>query len=210
MLGSCGGGGESTSSEKLDPKRGLVGSVGTPQVYRFDAGPKDLEAWWTPAPGSWSVEDGVLVGDNAYNSTLWLREPIPAAVRIEFDAQTSEGGDIRVEIFGDGENHESGYIAVYHAWGGVTHVLARLDEHEENRAVVAPTDALESTKRYRMAIVRTDKSLRWFVDGQMVLEYADPEPLTGTGHDRFGLSSWKGRVRFDNVQVFPLGGESKP
>ena len=46
-----------------------------------------------------------------YNQTLWRNDPIPETVRIELEAQAGPDGDIRIEIFGDGEHHESGYVA---------------------------------------------------------------------------------------------------
>ncbi len=190
----------------LDPNRGLTGGIGAPTVHRFDRGPADLEGW-SSSSAAWTVDGGAVVGRNTHNQALWRRERIAPAVRIEFEASAPSGGDIRFEVFGDGEHHESGYVLAYNAWGGAAHVLSRLDEHGEQRTVVPITKPIDKGKTYRMAVVRSDASVRWFVDGSLLLEFVDEAPLTGPGHDRFGLNSWSSDVHFDNIRVFTLGDE---
>ena len=46
--------------------------------------------------------------------------------------------------------------------------------------------------------------LRWELDGQPALELVDPAPLSGSGHDRFGFSSWSNDTYFDNLKITPL------
>lgn len=206
VAGACGGGSADDEVSSRDPNRGLMGGIGAPAVHRFEAGASDLEAW-TPTGNLWSAEGGQVVGRRVHNNTLWRREPIPPNVRIEWEAKASKGGDIRVEVFGDGEHHESGYLLAYHAWGGAAHVLGRLDEHGADRVTAPVASPLDPDHTYKMAVVRTDASLRWFVDGELLLELVDERPLTGQGHDRFGLGGWSGEVRFDNVRIYTLPGE---
>jgi hypothetical protein len=42
------------------------------------------------------------------------------------------------------------------------------------------------------------------MDGQIALEMTDPAPLSGSGHDRFGFSSWSNDTYFDNLQITSL------
>ncbi len=62
-------------------------------------------------------------------------------------------------------------------------------------------------QRYHMTITKKGGSIRWEIDGQLVLELNDPRPLSGSenlfhaGHDRFGFSSWQGYTYFDNLQI---------
>jgi hypothetical protein len=46
--------------------------------------------------------------------------------------------------------------------------------------------------------------LRWEVDGRTALDFDDPAPLSGEGHDRFGFSSWQNDTYFDNLKIEPL------
>jgi hypothetical protein len=65
-------------------------------------------------------------------------------------------------------------------------------------------------QHYHWVISKKGGSLRWEVDGKVVLQMADPAPLTGSegvlraGHDRFGFSSWQTDTNFDNLQIDPI------
>jgi hypothetical protein len=59
-------------------------------------------------------------------------------------------------------------------------------------------------QRYHMVVTKKDGKLRWEVDGEMLLEFNDPAPLSGTGHDRFGFSSWANDTYFDHLKIETL------
>ena len=48
--------------------------------------------------------------------------------------------------------------------------------------------------------IRNDDTLRWYVDGQFVLQYKDPKPIRGSIFDlTIGL-----KVYFDNLKIYEL------
>jgi hypothetical protein len=154
--------------------------------------------------GQWRIENGVLHSPGAKNNPLWLKARLPDDVAVDFDARSeSVDGDIKCEIFGNGRDHASGYIIVFGGWSNSTSVLARLDEHgrdrKENRGL-----KVQKGKSYHMRIERRGTLLRWLVDGALVIEWDDPAPLRGSGHDRFGFSSWEADIYFDNLKIAPL------
>lgn len=156
----------------------------------------------------WRIADGELWAPEAKNNPLWLKMRLPRDVAIEFDArsETATGdraGDIKFEIFGDGRNHASGYVCVFGGWGNTVSVIARLDEHGNDRKE-RKDRKVEPMRRYHMRIERRGSVLRWLVDGELFLSYDDPHPLEGKGHDRFGFSSWAADLFFDNLTVEPL------
>lgn len=154
--------------------------------------------------GQWSVQDGALHGRNLRNDPLWYAEPLPKKTRIEFDARAfSSEGDIKVEIFGDGERHASGYVLIFGGWNNSLDVIARLDEHGDDRKE-RPSKKVEPERTYRFAIERTDGELRWFVDGEPFMSYPDPQPLRGSDHAHFAFSNWNAPVAFDNFRVYRL------
>jgi hypothetical protein len=63
---------------------------------------------------------------------------------------------------------------------------------------------VERGKKYHWRIERRGSLLRWFIDGQLFMEFDDPFPLEGKGHDRFGFSNWESQLYFDNLRVQPL------
>ena len=56
---------------------------------------------------------------------------------------------------------------------------------------------------YHMVVTKKGGLLRWESDGKLAIELTDPAPLSGSGHDRFGFSSWSNDTYFDNLKITP-------
>jgi hypothetical protein len=154
--------------------------------------------------GEWRIVDGWLRGKALKNDPLWLTQPLPRRARIEFDARAlSPTGDLKVEVFGDGENHASGYILIFGGWDNTLDVIARLDEHGDDRKARS-TRKVKPRNTYAMAVERSGGTIKWFVDDELFMTYHDDEPLTGPKHAHFAFSNWMAPVEFDNVRVFRL------
>lgn len=185
--------------------------------------PSGLGPNWTSLSASaWRIENGKLCGEGAKNHGAWLNKVLPVNARIEFDATSdSTEGDLKTEVWGDGRSgatqdsyvNATSYLAILGGWKNTVHVLARLNEHGDNRKEIKvdPTSDDPRAKpvirgqTYRFKVERSDgKTLRWYVDGLEYLTWADSEPLVGPGHDHFGFNEWKVKVCFDNVKVTPL------
>jgi hypothetical protein len=154
--------------------------------------------------GSWRVVDGALSTLGDRNLPLWLRSPLSCNVRVEFTSTSaSPAVDMKVEIFGDGIRHESGYIVVVGGWNNTLSGIARLDEHEAKR--VMKRTRHDANRPVRWRIERTDgRTLRVFVDGEEIAAYVDDAPLCGPRNDRFAFSGWESEVRFDDLRITPL------
>lgn len=154
--------------------------------------------------GNWRIEEGWLAAAHIKNDPLWLTRPLPSEVRVEFDARAmSERGDLKVEIFGDGTAHESGYILIFGGWDNERDVIARLDEHGDDRKVQSSA-GVEEGRIYHWAIERTNGTLRWYLDGELFMTYDDDKPLKGPRHRSFAFNDWTAPVQFDNVEVYDL------
>ncbi len=178
--------------------------------------------WLATRPGAWRIEKGKLCGERAANHGVWLNRTIPTNARIEFDAVNfSDEGDLKAEVWGDGQSFAKGnsysdatsYLAILGGWKNTLHVLARLDEHGEDRKVL-PVDIKADDIRqrpvtrgqvYRFKIERSDgRTVEFYVDGRKIHSWTDSEPLTGPGHDHFCFNNWEIKVCYDNVKVTPL------
>jgi hypothetical protein len=178
---------------------------------------------WTQAQtNAWRIEDGWLCVENAHNHGIWFSRPIPVNARIEFDAKSdSPEGDLKAEFWGDGRgfakgtsyNDATSYLAILGGWKNTLNVLARLDEHKEDRKVVRiDKDSDDPRQRpvmrgqvYHVKIERNDaKTVRYYVDTLLMATFLDAEPLMGPGHDHFGFNDWEAKVCFDNVKITPL------
>lgn len=183
------------------PKRGRDES---PSPFQDDFNRGELGAKYSKTGGSWRLEDGALhtVGD--HNQPLWLDVPLSRNVRVEFTTTSrSPAVDTKVEIFGDGVRHESGYIVIIGGWKNTITTIARLDEHEPTRQAVRRR--WEPGRTYRWVVQRTDgKTLELFIDGERVVAYEDTAPLFGPRNNRFGFTSWESEVLYDDLVITPL------
>lgn len=159
---------------------------------------------WHSTGGHWRLQDGWLHSPGVRNNPLWLEARLPAEVVVEFDVRSaSEAGDIKFEIFGDGRNHASGYVLIFGGWNNSISTIARLDEHGRDR-VERKDRRVEKDRAYRFRVERRSGRLDWYIDGEPFLSFDDRAPLSGRGHDRFGVSSWNADVYFDNLRIAPL------
>ena len=189
-----------------------TGSAGT------DPGPD----WIATVPNVWHIERGRLCGERAHNHGVWLKHALPVNARIEFDAiSDSNEGDLKAEFWGDGRSaattlsytNATSYLTIFGGWHNKFHVLARINEHGNDRKEITVDPNSDDPREkpvvagqiYRFKVERADgKTLKWWVDGNEMLTFPDPAPLTGVGHDHFGFNDWEVKVCFDNVRIVPL------
>jgi hypothetical protein len=183
---------------------------------------KELGDDWNALGPAWHIENGRLCGRGARNRGVWLRRRLPPNARVEFDAYAeSATGDIKVEVWGDGHSgatstsytNATSYIAILGGWKNSKHILARINEHGDDRLEldVDPQSDDERARPvspgqpYHFRFERTDdKTVVWSVNGQVYFDWADDEPLIGPGHDHVGFNDWEAPVCFDNLKVTPL------
>ena len=179
-----------------DFERSAVGSnyVATADVYR--------------------LKDGALGVVNGYNHPLWLRKKLPRDAEIELDVVSrSKAGDIKVELWGDGESYAqdrgaytaTGYVLIFGGWGNSKSEIARGDEHAAN--LPSRTDPkVEPGRKYHWKVVRRGGRLDWYVDDmeKPFLSFDDADPWAGAGHEYLGFNDWEADVSFDNLVVRAL------
>lgn len=182
-----------------------------PEGFSDDFDRKDLGDAWHNTGGPYRIKDGQLTVKGARNKPLWLRRTLPSDVAIEFDVKSdSPDGDIKVEVFGDGVSKAettsytaTSYVVIFGGWRNSLNVLARMDEHGDDR-VVGPAYKVVPGKTYHMKIERRGATIRAWVDGRELVSMTDPDPLSGPGHDHFGLNNWDAPLTFDNLKIRPL------
>ena len=221
------GGGDAAHALLPTPSAAPGLDGGAPSLGIADGGPPPRPSnlgpnWIQARTNAWRVENGRLCGQGARNHPVWLNKVLPVNARIEFDAiSTHDDGDLKCEVWGDGQSYArstsytdaTSYLAILGGWHNSLHVLARLNEHGEDRKVL-PVDKNSDDPRqrpvmkgqvYHFKVERTDgKTIHFSVDGLEYLKWVDPAPLAGQGHDHFGFNEWEAKVCFDNVKVTPL------
>ena len=157
------------------------------------------------------IKDGALNVQSGYNHPLWLRKKIPVDATIELDVRSSsDAGDIKVEIWGDGEGYavdngaytSSGYVFIMGGWRNTKSIIARGNEHGSD--VQARTQPrVEMGKTYHWKIVRKGRLITWYVDDLTTpfLTFDDADPYTGSNHAYFGFNNWEADVWYDNLVI---------
>jgi hypothetical protein len=192
------------------------------EPFEDDFSRSELASDWNPTSDAWRIEDGRLCGRGARNHPVWLRRRLPVNARIEFEATSgSPDGDLKVEAWGDGRSAAKGasyddatsYIVILGGWKNRLKVLARLNEHGQDRKEVRlvpgsedpRTQPVVEGRSYQVEIERRDgRTVRVTVDDTPILELTDPAPLRGPGHEHFAFNDWEVPVCFDDLSVTPL------
>jgi hypothetical protein len=177
---------------------------------------------WNPTSNAWHIEDGRLCVQGAKNHPAWFTRRLPKNAHIEFDATSgSPDGDIKAEAWGDGHSVPAGatyddatsYIVVLGGWKNRLNVLARLNEHGQNRKELRllpgsedpRTQPIVEGRSYHVEIERNDgRTVRITLDDTPILEFDDPTPLRGADHEHFAFNDWNVPVCFDDLLVTPL------
>ncbi len=177
--------------------------------------------WYTNGPDGYRILDGQLDIRMAHNQPLWLKRVLPRSVRVEFDCTPrDEAVDMKVELFGDGERHESdadvtrdaqytasGYVFIFGGWHNSLSALVKKAEHQWQYEHGVPTRRDVHGipgRKYHWTITRKGGHIEWNIDGQLFLQLDDPAPLAGPGHDRFAFDGWESEVTCDNLELTPL------
>ena len=180
---------------------------------RVEPGPD----WLDTSGGTYRIMAGRLNVTRAYNHPLWLRRKLPRDVVIEFDAMSkSRAGDIKVELYGDGESFDpdkgrydpTSYLIVLGGWNNSNSIIGRLGEHDEAVKAAKARDPgqpppVELGRTYHFTITRQGGLIDWKLDGVPFLAWTDPSPLSGPGHEFFAVNDWEADVHLDNLRIRP-------
>jgi hypothetical protein len=192
-----------------------IQTIDAPFSDTFDRA--DLGPDWLDTGRGATIKDGKLNLVRAYNHPVWLRRKLPRNVQIDFDAVSkSPAGDLKVELFGDGESFDSdkgrydptSYMIVMGGWHNSKSIISRLGEHDEavktarDRVGAEPLVAIGRT--YHFTVTRRGGTIDWKIDGAPYLSWTDPEPLAGPGHEFFAVNDWEADVSFDNLTIRPV------
>jgi len=189
--------------------------VRTPAIdapFSDDFARADLGADWNATSPAYRIADGRLEVSGAYNHPVWLRRRLPANAVIEVDATShSPDGDIKLELYGDGESFDpdkgsytsTGYVLIFGGWRNSLSVICRIEEHGAGRKAGRTDVRVEPGRSYHFTVARHGGTIDWSVDGQPFLSWTDPEPLGGAGHEFLAFNDWEADVTFDNLRIRP-------
>ncbi|MEU6372923.1 DUF6250 domain-containing protein [Streptomyces sp. NPDC046909] len=178
--------------------------------------------------GTVTAARGILESDVPAGATIWFKQRLEGPYVIEYTATpVSEGGvndrvsdlnnfwnatDVRSpeDLFATqrgGALAEYDYLKTYYVgYGANTNTTTRLRRYV-GEAGVRPLiydytePLLAANEPHRVRIVSDGSSQRWWINGQLVFDYTDPEPYT-SGHFAF-RTTWS-HFRFSDFRVWRL------
>jgi hypothetical protein len=172
----------------------------------------ELGAGWNATSPEYRLVDGKLTVQNAYNHPAWLRQRLPRDAVVDVDVSSkSAAGDIKIELYGDGESFDrdraaytsTGYVLVFGGWHNALSVLCRIHEHDDGRKAQRADMPVEVGRTYHWTVERRGGTIDWKIDGKPFLTWTDPEPLAGPGHEYLAVNDWESDVSFDNLRIKP-------
>lgn len=157
--------------------------------------------------GKWYVEDGWLIGENRTNFAAMTvsKADYFGPVMMEFDAQTILPctHDINVMWHGSWNNETNtrdvAYVAGLQGWWDGKVGFERSPEYTFN--VGTQLLDFEPGKVYHMAVGDINGHIFVVVDGELVLEITDPNPIDGYKYGKIGFEAYCSKLKFKNLCV---------
>lgn len=199
-------------------------------IFSDDFERAELGDTWTATSGVWAIEDGHLRGAGTLVSTRpILQGDKPQYQRLEFDATTDvepypfkilEGGpepevtvcDITPFIHClspdnvpvDRKNRplhvwHTGYFFQFGGWYNTRNMLRRKGDIVLDQKDAALT--ITPNKRHHIIVENDEGFLRMFVDGQLVFQHVDKQPINHPDHGYVGLMFY-GVNKVDELKVY--------
>ena len=155
--------------------------------------------------GDWRIENGKLRCGTAKNRNLVLKSvDLPQNGIVELTMKShSDAVDVKFNLWGDGKIHDhgDGYTFILGGWNNRISVISKLHEHEKKRS--EKKEKLEKETLYKIKVERLSNKIKWFVNGELFLEYNDEMPLkVEKGYSKLSFANWKSDVEFDDLKIY--------
>lgn len=180
---------------------------------------------WRVASGRWEVTSrwecddrwSFFSGVSKKNATLWCKRRLKGDVTLEFAAgikmDRSRGNsyeyasDINATICADGEDLTSGYSFMFGGWNNTsTRIMRGNTVVAESKTSLIPNKQNIHRRWFYIKIRKQGSKLQYYIDNQLVLEFNDPQPLTG---NRLALWTHHNGIMVAKVRMSCSDGEER-
>lgn len=166
--------------------------------------------------GKWHVEDGWLVGENRENFAAMVISKADwfGPIMMEFDAQTILPctHDINVMWHGSWNNSNNtrdvAYVAGLQGWWDGKVGFEKSPEYKLN--VGTQLFEFEPGRVYHMAVGDIEGHIFVVVDGKLVLEITDPNPIDSQKYGKIGFEAYCSKLKFKNLSIKRITWEDDP
>lgn len=179
----------------------------SPVLWHKELTPEALASDFDIRGGEWCIEDGWLCGENRGNFPAMVisREDFFGDVLLEFRANTILPCTHDINAMWSGSwNYETNtrHIAYVCGLGGWWHGKAGFEKSPDYK-LNAATALLpfEPGREYHVQMGSIQGHAFLLVDGALVLEITDPDPIDTSKYGRFGFEAYCSRLRFRDIRL---------
>ncbi len=153
-----------------------------------------LDPRWQSLRGAWQVGKGTVSCKEI--SFLGLKEGLKPPVRIEFNARSQTPSDLSAFIGSRTDTFQDGYFFGFASNGNS---LCKILKKGQEVAQATQPVAVPGKWHHVIAQILPDGRVQLAVDGKLVLDYKDPQPIRTA--ETAGILAW-GSGEFDWVKVY--------
>jgi len=179
-------------------------------LYETPFSDASLKADWLIRRGEWSVRDGWLTGRNPDNAPgmITSTRPFFGNVLLEFEARTVVPSTHDIDCMWNGSWDDSTderglayVVGVAGWWEGKVGF-----EKSPAYALTAATQIFpfEPGRAYRIQAGSIDGHAFVFIDGRLVLEVTDPDPIDVSAHGLIGFEAYASHIQIRGLVVRQL------
>jgi hypothetical protein len=177
----------------------------------FQGGALDASSWIAVGNADWTVRNGALEGvwsgGELEHGQIFSRQTFAGDVLMEFFAGTVPpcANDIiwwwQTELKPDSSSWEHGYLGCLGGWWDNKTGIEKL-EGESSLMATTPLFKLEPGRNYKIHSGCVDGTSFIFIDGQLIMEFSDPNPPDSEQALRIGFGIYHSHIRISGLQVY--------
>lgn len=165
-----------------------------------------LDKAWSVFQGDAEVKDGkLIVSSEVQDATTILTAPAftSPSVRVELTAsleQAPQVSDLSILLNASKNDPMDGYLFQF---GGKGNTMLGLNKHDEIiKATVKDKPLVVPGKKYQIVAENDKGHLKLIVDGQTVIDYVDPSPISGKDNALIGFYTWESKLVIEKLAVY--------
>lgn len=158
----------------------------------------ELGSNWKVLSGNWTVDNDCLITRG--EGTIMVAKKFPGLQKVTFNATVTPNpgvSDISPFIQSDDKGLYGGYLLQFGGNYNSMSCVKRMGNY-----VKTSRDVIEPGKTHAVIAEYDGVNVRLIVDGKTVVQYPEPRPLVGEGHERVGLYVYEGTVKISDFKVY--------
>jgi hypothetical protein len=179
----------------------------SPVLFNDPVTPENFKTDWNTYNSQWWVEDGWLTGKNPENAPgmAILKEDFPGNVMVEFEARTVIPSSHDIDVMWNGEwvdslNHRGmAYVAGIEGWWEGKAGLEKSPEYK--LTATTPLFDFKPGHSYKVLAGSIEGHMFIFVDGKLLLELTDPDPIDNTKYVKVGFEAYCSYIQIRNIVI---------